>query len=60
MMGGQVHKDGSPGVGSPPQAQRQKEKGATEDEIGWHHHLNGHESEQTEGLSLRLKGSQTI
>ena len=60
MMGHQVHKDGSPGAGSPPQVRRQKEKGATEDEIGWHHHLNGHESEQTEGLSLRSKRSQTI
>ena len=29
---------------------RQEEKGATEDEmIGWHHWLNGHESEQTLG-----------
>ena len=56
----QVHKDGSPGVGSPPQVWRQKEKGATVDEIGWHHHLNGHESEQTEGPSPRLKGSQTM
>ena len=28
----------------------QKEKGATEDEtVGWHHWLNGHESEQTPG-----------
>ena len=27
---------------------RQEEKGATEDEmVGWHHWLNGHESEQT-------------
>ena len=27
---------------------RQKEKGMTEDEmVGWHHQLNGHESEQT-------------
>ena len=60
VMGHQVHKDGSPGAGSPPQVQRRKEKGATEDEIGWNHHLNGHESEQTEGLSLRSKGSQTI
>ena len=26
---------------------RQEEKGATEDEtVGWHHRLNGHESEQ--------------
>ena len=28
----------------------QEEKGATEDEmVGWHHELNGHESEQTPG-----------
>ena len=27
-----------------------KGKGMTEDEmVGWHHHLNGHESEQTLG-----------
>ena len=31
---------------------RQKEKGTTEDEmVGWHHRLNGHESEQTLGDS---------
>ena len=30
----------------------QKEKGMTEDEMaGWHHRLNGHESEQTLGDS---------
>ena len=30
--------------------QRQKEKGAAEDEmVGWHHWLNGHDSEQTPG-----------
>ena len=30
----------------------QEEKGATEDEVvGWHHQLNGHESEQTQGDS---------
>ena len=29
---------------------RQDEKGTTEDEtVGWHHRLNGHESEQTPG-----------
>ena len=29
---------------------RQEEKGTTEDEmVGWHHHLNGHEFEQTLG-----------
>ena len=28
----------------------QEEKGATEDEmVGWHHQLNGHEFEQTQG-----------
>ena len=31
---------------------RQEEKGTTEDEmVGWHHRLNGHESEQTPGDS---------
>ena len=31
---------------------RQKEKGMTEDEVvGWHHQLNGHEFEQTQGDS---------
>ena len=31
---------------------RQEEKGTTEDEtVGWHHWLNGHESEQTQGDS---------
>ena len=31
---------------------RQKEKGSTEDEmVGWHHWLNGHESEQAPGDS---------
>ena len=30
--------------------QRQKEKGAAEDEmIGWHHRINGHESEKALG-----------
>ena len=30
----------------------QEEKGMTEDEmVGWHHRLNGHESEQTPGES---------
>ena len=28
---------------------RQEEKGMTEDEVGWHHPLNGHESEQVLG-----------
>ena len=32
----------------------QEEKGATEDEmVGWHHRLNGHESEKTPGDGLR-------
>ena len=31
---------------------RQEEKGRTEDEmVGWHHWLNGHEFEQTPGVS---------
>ena len=31
---------------------RQKEKGATEEEmVGWYHQLNGHVSEQTQGHS---------
>ena len=38
-------------IGNDPVAgkdQRQKEKGAAEDEmVEWHHQLNGHESEQT-------------
>ena len=30
---------------------RQEEKGTTEDEmVGWHHQLNGHESEQALGI----------
>ena len=30
---------------------RQEEKGMTEDEmVGWHHQLNGHESEQAPGV----------
>ena len=33
---------------------RQKEKGTTEDEtVGWHHWLNGHESEQAPGVGDR-------
>ena len=28
---------------------RQEEKGTTEEMVGWHHQLNGHESEQTPG-----------
>ena len=28
---------------------RQQEKGMTEDEIGWHHRLNGHELSPTRG-----------
>ena len=35
---------------------RQEEKGTTEDEmVGWHHHFNGHESEQTPGDSKRQR-----
>ena len=31
---------------------RQEEKGATEDElVGWHHRLDGHESEQAPGVA---------
>ena len=40
-------------IGKDPNAgkdRRQEEKGTTEDEmVGWHHWLNGHESEQTLG-----------
>ena len=40
-------------IGKDPDAGKdwgQEEKGATEEEIvGWHHWLNGHESEQTPG-----------
>ena len=40
-------------IGKDPDAGKdwgQEEKGATEEEIvGWHHRLNGHESEQTPG-----------
>ena len=48
---------------------RQEEKGITEDEmVGWHHQLNGYESEQTLGDSektgkpgmLQSTGSQRI
>ena len=36
-----------PGAGK---ARRKEEKGTTEDEmVGWHHWLNGHESEQAPG-----------
>ena len=44
-------------IGNDPVAgkdQRQKEKGAAEDEmVEWHHQLNGHESEQTLGDNER-------
>ena len=34
----------------------QEEKGVTQDEmVGWHHWLNGHESEQTQGDSKRQR-----
>ena len=40
-------------IGKDPDAgkgRQQEEKGMTEDEmVGWHHRLNGHESEQTPG-----------
>ena len=40
---------------------RQKEKGAAEYEmVGWHHWLNGHESEQTAGDSERQKRLQRV
>ena len=36
---------------------RKEEKGMTEDEtVGWHHRLNGHESEQTQGVGDRQGG----
>ena len=42
-------------IGKDPDAGKdwgQEEKGLTEDEmVGWHHRLNGHESEQTLGES---------
>ena len=42
-------------IGKDPNAGKnwgQEEKGATEDEmVGWHHQLNGHEFEQTQGDS---------
>ena len=41
-------------TGKDPDARKNRgwEKGATEDEVvGWHHWLNGHESEQTQGDS---------
>ena len=41
----------SPLIGKDPGA-GQEEKGVTEDGmVGWHHRLNGHESEQTPGDS---------
>ena len=56
-------------IGKDPDAGKdwgQKEKRATENEtVGWHHWLNGHEFEQTQGNSegegsLQLMGSQTV
>ena len=41
-------------IGKDPDAgkERGQEKGVTEDEmVGWHHRLNGHEFEQTQGDS---------
>ena len=49
--------DKSQHIGKDPDAGKdcgQEEKGATEDElVGWHHWLNGHEFEQTQGDSER-------
>ena len=43
-------------IGKDPGAEkdwRQEEKGMTEDEmVGWHHRVNGHEFEQTQGDSV--------
>ena len=41
---------------------RQEEKGATEDEmVGWHHRINGHELEQTQGsLACWSMGLQRV
>ena len=48
-----------PDVGKDPDAEKdlgQEEKGTTEEEmVGWHHQLNGHESEQTQGDSRRQR-----
>ena len=42
-------------TGKDHDASKGQEKGATEDEmVGWHHQLNGRESEQTPGDSERL------
>ena len=39
---------------------RQKEKGATKDEmVGWHYEINGHESEQTLGDSEEQEGLES-
>ena len=36
----------------PSESEQSEEKGAIQDEmVGWHHSLNGHESEQTPGDS---------
>ena len=47
-------------IGKDPDAQEdqgEKEKGMAEDEmVGWHHWLNGQESEQTPGDSERQEG----
>ena len=40
-------------IGNDPEAGKdwgQEEKGMTEDEVGWHHGLNGHEFEQALGI----------
>ena len=43
-------------IGKDPDARKdrgQEEKGTTEDEmVGWHHKLNGHESEHTFGFGV--------
>ena len=39
---------------------RQEEKGTTEDEMfGWHHQLDGHESEQAQELVMDRKAWRT-
>ena len=39
---------------------RQEEKGTTEDEMaGWHHRLDGHESEQAQELVIDRKAWRT-
>ena len=41
----------------PSESEQSEEKGAIQDEmVGWHHSLNGHESEQTPGDSEGQEG----